>query len=69
MSIVVTSTSQQEEETTEHYLCTSIGYMTIRFCTLGKPILTINEIANMKPELIIKFVQLTGRFDKDDVFG
>ena len=59
----------EEEETTEHYLCHCIGYMTIRLRTLGKPILTIEEVAKMKPDLIIKYVQLSGRFDKDDLFG
>ena len=43
--------------------------MTIRFRTLGKPVATINEVANKKPDFIIKYVYHTGCFDKDDLFG
>ena len=58
-----------EEETTEHFLCHCIGYMTIRLHTFGSPLLTIEEVANIKPTIIVQFVKRTGRFDKEDLFG
>ena len=58
-----------EEETTEHFLCKCVGYMTIRLQTLGKCILTMEEIINFRLTHLLKFIELTGRFDKDDLFG
>ena len=58
-----------KEETTEHFLCHCVGYMTIRFRTLGNLTLTMEEIGNVKPTKIIEFVRQTRRFDKEDLFG
>ena len=58
-----------EPETSEHFLCVCVGYMTIRLHTLGKAIFTIEELVLCKINHIIKFIELTGRFDRDNLFG
>ncbi|KAL5271561.1 hypothetical protein ACHWQZ_G001999 [Mnemiopsis leidyi] len=58
-----------EEETSEHFLGTCVGYMTIRLQTLGKCILSLDEIANLKWQNIIKYISESKRFDIEDLFG
>ncbi|KAL5247005.1 hypothetical protein ACHWQZ_G019016 [Mnemiopsis leidyi] len=58
-----------EEETSEHFLGTCVGYMTIRLQTLGKCILSLDEIANLKWQNIIKYIRESKRFDIEDLFG
>ena len=54
----------------KHYRCACISYMNIRLRTLGKLTLTMKEMAqtSIKLEDIAKYVQNTGRSDKDDLF-
>ena len=46
-----------------------IPYRTMRSNTFGKAITTMRDIASPSPGLIIKNIKLTGRFDRDDLFG
>ena len=57
------------EETSEHFMCECVAYMTIRLRTFGKAITTMTDIATSSPGLITKYIKLTGRFDRDDLFG
>jgi len=43
--------------------------MTIRLRIFGKPLLTMEEIINSKLNHIIKFVEQSGRLEKEDLFG
>ena len=58
-----------EAETSQHFLCECIQLMTTRMRIFGKPILTIEELINSKLDHIIKFVEQSTRFDRDDLFG
>ena len=53
----------------EHFMCVCVAYMTIRLRTFRKAITTMTDIATSSPGLITKFIKLTGRFDRDDLFG
>ena len=57
------------QETSAHFLCECVGYMTIRLRTFGKVITTIEEMANTDTKLIISYIKQTGRFEQDDLFG
>ena len=59
----------EEEETSEHFMCECIAYMTIRLRTFGKAITNMADIAKSSPGLITKYIKLTGRFNRDDLFG
>ena len=58
-----------EAETSQHFLCECIQLMTTRMRIFGKPTLTIEELINSKLDHIIKFVEQSTRFDRDDLFG
>ena len=57
------------QETSQHFLCECIQYMTPRLRIFGKVILTYQEITDFKIKDILKFVDSTTRFDRDDLFG
>ena len=57
------------EETSVHFMCECVAYMTFRLRTFGKAITTMTDIATSSPGLITKYIKLTGRFDRDDLFG
>jgi len=58
-----------EAETSQHFLCECVRLMTIRLRIFGKPLLTMEEIINSKLNHIIKFVEQSGRLEKEDLFG
>ena len=58
-----------EAETSQHFLCECIQLMTTRMRIFGKPTLTIEELINSKLDHIIKYVEQSTRFDRDDLFG
>ena len=58
-----------EAETSQHFLCECVQLMTIRLRIFGKPLLTMEEIINSKLNHIIKFVEQSGRLEKEDLFG
>ena len=43
--------------------------MTIRFRIFGKSMTTMTNIASSSPGLTIRYIKLTGSFDRDDLFG
>ena len=57
-----------EEETSEHFLCHCVGYMTIRLHTLGSPILTWEKVISHKLSSIFSYIEATKRFDGEDIF-
>ena len=57
------------EETSEHFLCSCVGYMTITLRIFGKLITTIEEMATSDLSKLISYIKQTGRFDKEDLFG
>ena len=58
-----------QAETSQHFLCECIQLMTTRMRIFGKPTLTIEELINSKLDHIIKYVEQSTRFDRDDLFG
>ena len=57
-----------EQETSLHFLCHCVGYMTIRLRIFGNIILTWDDILSAKLSTIILYIETTGRFDKEDLF-
>ncbi len=58
-----------EQETSEHFLCECVGYMTIRLQVFGKFRLTIEDVSTSNINTIIKYVKLTKRFEQENLFG
>ena len=59
----------EEQETSQHFLCECVGYMTIRLRSFGKVFLTMEEISIMDISKIIKYISDTKRLEQDDLFG
>ena len=58
-----------EQETSQHFLCECVGYMTLRLRTFGKVLLNMKELTDFRLIDIIKFVEQSGRLNRDNLFG
>ena len=52
----------EEHETSEHFLCYCVGYMTIRLRNFGACTLTLDAALQLKLSTIIKYITDTGSF-------
>ena len=50
-------------------MCKCEAHMTIGFRIFGKTMTTMTNIASSSPGLTIRYIKLTGSFDRDDLFG
>ena len=56
-------------ETSQHFLGDCHAYMTIRLRIFGKLSLSMDDMANINIRKIIKYIDQTNRFNRDDLFG